>query len=230
MAKILLLEDDPVLGKALSLQLELSGHQILWQKSLSQFKLDQIYSEIDLWILDLNLSDGSGLNFCQEIRNWEALHKKIRKPIIILTAKTDENSVVIGFKMGASDYVKKPFSQLELNARIQSLLQEPIRHQEILKYGPILIQLDQQKILIEDKEVKLNRREFNIFVFLTKNVEKIISRETILNALACDEDITDRTIDSHLSHIRSKLKKLEIHQVLLTSIYGQGYKLEIPCF
>lgn len=221
MAKILLLEDDPFLGKGLAVQLKTSGHEVDWQPTVAQARNSAATTEFDLMILDVNLPDGSGLEFCRQERN-----RGVKNPIIVLTARTDDDSVVSGFECGANDYVKKPFSNRELLARIQSLLKEPFLQEEKIRVGPIVILMGQRKVLIDNQDIRLNRREFDIFVHLAKSPGVVLSREQLLQGLDTG-DILDRTIDSHFSHIRAKLKKTGVDSVLIRSVYGVGYTLEV---
>src|SRR5258708_4211927 len=115
MSHFLLVEDDPILGRSLSVYLELEGNQLTWVKDLSAASEAINRNAYDLVILDVNLPDGSGFDFCSSLRS-----KGSRTPIIFLTAKTDEDSVVAGFNAGANDYVKKPFGNRELLARIKA--------------------------------------------------------------------------------------------------------------
>lgn len=221
MAKILLVEDDPILGKGLHVNLSLEGYQADWAQDLKSARYSNSMGKYDLILLDVNLPDGSGFTLLEEIRK-----AKSRVPIIVLTAKSDEDSVVEGLSLGANDYIRKPFSQKELLARIKTALREPILRENQHRLGTILILQEQRKVLIEEKEIDFNRREFDIFSYLVQHPKAVISRESLIQALNQSEDINDRTIDSHLSHIRSKLKKSEVSTVSIKSVYGVGYTLE----
>lgn len=221
MAKILIVEDDPILGKGLNLNLNLEGYQTQWVQDLKSARYANSMAVFDLILLDVNLPDGSGFTLLEEIRN-----AKSRISIIMLTAKSDEDSVVEGLSLGANDYIKKPFSQKELLARIKTALKEPTLRENQTRLGSILILKEQRRVLIEEKEVDFNRREFDIFTYLVQHPKAVISREKLIESLNQGEELNDRTIDSHLSHIRSKLKKYEITSVVIKSVYGVGYTLE----
>lgn len=223
MAKILLLEDDPILGKALKLSLEVASHKVEWVQSVAAARTRNEAAALDLMIFDVNLPDGSGADLCQEIRAGGS-----RIPIIILTARADEDSVIDGLSAGANDYMKKPFSNRELLARIQTALKEPLVRESQVRKGPVLLLSDQRKLLIDNQEVRLNRKEFEIFRCLLTHAGTVVSRENMLNFMQGSEDISDRTVDSHLSHVRSKLKKMNIKSVAIKAIYGVGYTLEFP--
>lgn len=222
LARILLLEDDPILGKGLKVNLELSGHKVTWETSLKMAQVKNESEKFELMILDLNLPDGTGLNFCQRVRTTGS-----RIPIILLSARTDEDTVEAGFEAGADDYIKKPFSQRELMARIKAALREPLVRDEQLRVGPILALIDQRRILVDGQDVELKRREFDIFLYLIRNAGAVVSREKIIETLRSGEDLDDRTVDSHLSHIRARLKRSNVNQVQILSVYGVGYRLEV---
>src|SRR5262249_26461396 len=157
---------------------------------------------------------------CKELRNHGS-----RLPIIMLTAQADEDSVVAGLSAGANDYVRKPFGNRELLARIRTALNEPTIRGEQVRYGNILVLNDQRRIMIDQIAIDLNRREFDIFSFIIKHGENIVSRESLLQFLDREGEILDRTLDSHISHIRAKLKKANVTSVTIGSVYGIGYRL-----
>jgi two-component system OmpR family response regulator len=220
-AKILLLEDDPFLGRALQVQLKTAGHEVTWQQTVMQAQASEATQIFELMILDVNLPDGSGLDLCHGFRQ-----KGVKLPILILTAKTDEESEVSGFECGANDYIKKPFNNKVLIARIQALLREPFIKEEKIRVGPLVILVDQRKAQIDGVELQLNRREFDIFVRLARTPGIVLSREQLLVAVD-GENSLDRVVDSHFSHIRMKLKKMGIESIAIRSVYGVGYTLEV---
>jgi DNA-binding response OmpR family regulator len=223
MAKILLLEDDPVLGKGLQVHLQTAGYDVTWETHLSKARESQSQNPFDLLLLDVNLPDGNGFDLVKEVRNHGS-----RLPILMLTARADEDSVVTGFESGANDYIRKPFSNRELIARIQSHLKEPFARDEQIRCGPVLVLIDQRKVMIDGQDMEFNRREFDIFVHLARQPGTVLSREQLITRIDSADNILDRTIDSHFSHIRSKLRKKNVQNVAIRSVYGVGYTLELP--
>ena len=218
---ILLVEDDPGIGRGLSISLEAEGFQVTWAKDL--YSASEKFSEDHrLVILDLNLPDGNGLSFLRKMRKE---HSSV--PVIILTAQSDEDSVVEGLISGANDYVKKPFNHRELLARIRVGLRETQKLDPELKYGSLQVYLDVRKITSHDREIELNRREFDLLHYMITRAEAVMTREALLQRFDKDGEVFDRTIDSHVSHIRSRLKKANVDDVQITSIYGVGYRLEL---
>ena len=221
MSQILVVEDDPILGRSLSISLELEGYKINWCKDIKSAKAASTASIFDLILLDVNLGDGSGLDLCAALRKGG-----LQTPIIFLTAKTDEESVVAGFNAGANDYVKKPFGNRELLVRIKAHLKGAGSRDSQLKFGTLLLVPAKRQAFSDDKEIELNRREFDVLSILIRHPETVVTRDTLLSSLDKDGEIFDRTIDSHVSHIRSKLKKAAVESVQITSVYGVGYRLE----
>ncbi len=222
MTKILLVEDVPVLGKSLKITLEVAKYTVVWAHNLKEAGEKNESEPFHLIVLDINLPDGSGLNFCQTLRQVGS-----KLPILILTARVDEDTAVTALTNGANDFIRKPFSSKELVARIRNALSEPQMREEQLRVGPILILKSQRKILVSNIELELNRKEYELFVHFASHVGNVISRDTLIESISEASEIIDRTVDSHISHIRTKLKKRNISQVQIESVYGVGYKLEI---
>ncbi len=223
MTHVLLVEDDPMLGTNLKLNLELEGFQVEWAQSLkAAFEINE-QRAFQLALLDLGLPDGNGLDFCRRVRADGS-----RLPMIILTAQSDEDSVVEGLGAGADDYVKKPFSNKELVARIRSALRSPQVREEQIRVGNMLVLLEQRRVMVEGEEVPLNRREFDLLKILIARPGVVVTREAVIQQLGeSAEQIFDRTVDSHISHIRAKLKKAKECNVRIKSEYGVGYRIVV---
>lgn len=221
MAKILLVEDDPVLAKSVLLNLELESWTVLRAASLAEARAHETAGPIDAVILDLGLPDGSGLRFLEELRQKES-----RVPILVLTAQTDEASVVSGLELGANDYIRKPFSMRELIVRIKVALKEPTLREHQVRFGPLLILKEARNASIDNVAIDLNRREFDILTYLADHGGQVVTRERLLHKMDVEGEVFDRTIDSHISHIRARLKKAGITKIAIASVYGVGYRLE----
>lgn len=218
---ILLVEDDPVLARGLQLTLQAEGYGIVWADSLkSAFDKNQ-KEKLGLVILDLGLTDGSGFDFLNEVRNSGS-----RLPIIILTAQSDEDSLIEGLQQGANDYMKKPFSNRELVARIKAVLREPQVREAQTRYSDLLLLHDQRIVKFKESNIEMNRREFDVLHFLIQRAEMIVTREALMEHIDKDGDIFDRTIDSHVSHLRSRFKAAGVTNIKISSVYGLGYRLE----
>lgn len=174
----------------------------------------------DLILLDINLPDGDGFNLCREIRLRDA-----GLPILMLTANVAEESAVRGMECGADDYIRKPFGLLELSARIRRLLEKRQRKQ--ISFGLLRIDCDRHLAWVGDQALALGKREFGILSSLVARGGDVLTRQEILDAAGRDAEVFDRTIDSHLSHLRKKLKDAGSAEQIVP-VYGVGYRLALP--
>lgn len=219
MTRLLLVEDDPILGKSLCVTLMMDGYEVSWVQTIRPAK-DLIRKDaFQLAILDLNLPDGSGLFLANPL-------KAASIPFLMLTASGDEDSVVSGFEAGAADYVRKPFSNRELKARIKAILRDENKEEGALQFAGVSVSREKRLVQSGDKTLELNRREFDIFFHFMAHAENVVTREMLLRLLNKEEKIFDRTIDSHISHLRRSLRKAGIDNVQISPIYGVGYRLE----
>ena len=180
---------------------------------LEDFKTNNDYSII---ILDLMhpIMDGFDLfNKLKEIKNI---------PIIISTARGDIGNKIHGFELGADDYLAKPYEPRELVLRIESILKR--NSTKSFKIGDFTIDKDNRTVLIDDYAIDFTKIEFEIFIYLVENKNKISSREQILNATSLDFNTKNRTIDMHISNIRAKIGDDSKNPKYIKSVWGIGYK------
>ena len=177
---------------------------------------------IDLAILDIMLPDMSGLDVCKHIKiNRSESHTAV----IILTAKGEEIDRILGFELGADDYVVKPFSIRELTLRVSSLFKrnENLNKNNNIIFGDISINLDSHIVKISDRVIKLTIKEFNLLHILIKNKEKVMTRERLLNKVwNYNQDVTTRTVDTHIRRVREKIKA---SCVSIETIRSLGYMI-----
>lgn len=222
MSYIAFIEDDPSIRSSVQIGLKMKNLRLKCFSSAEEFFLDPDgFSRYDLIMLDLGLPGFSGLNVLEKIRQKDSY-----KPIIVITAMTEEDIAVSTFTKGADDFVRKPFGLEELYARIQRLLGRAIAQKKIIRFEGL--SLDRSKRLIEYKEevLELAKKEFMILALLIENAGELISRGHILNSIDEEVKMNDRTLDSHMSHLRKKLKLIGADNISITSIYGHGYKIE----
>ncbi len=221
MKHILLVEDDPNIAKSLLFIFE--KNELIADHAVSLTEAKDLYdkNKYDLFLFDIGLADGSGIDLTKYLRN-----KNCEKPIILITARMDEDTLLNGFEAGANDYLRKPFSNIELLARIKSNLKRIKKEETIATYKSLTVNMDSRTCMYKNDEIKLNRRQLDILYYFIKNEGKVISRDSILNFLEIDVTAFDRTIDSHISQLRKKLEKANVEEVKITSIYGVGYKFE----
>ena len=221
--RVLLVEDDEMIAKTLTMSLRYQGFRLTVAASLQEAEGAFASQEFDLLLLDINLPDGSGIDWCRRVRQC---NEDI--PILMHTKCIEEAAAVASIEGGADDYIRKPCGLLELAARMKRLIQRGPRAQVIESFGPIAIDLNRHAVTIGSNDLHLSKREFRILLLLTRSNGETVTRETILRSLGNNHDIYDRTIDSHMSHLRRKMKDVEAG-VRIVAIYGVGYRLDVVC-
>jgi len=180
---------------------------------LEDFKLNNDYSII---ILDLMLPFMDGFDLFNKLKEIKNI------PIIISTARGDIGNKIHGFELGADDYLAKPYEPRELVLRIESILKR--NSTKSFKLGDFTIDKDNRTVLIDDYAIDFTKIEFEIFIYLIENKNKISSREQILNATSLDFNTKNRTIDMHISNIRAKIGDDSKNPKYIKSVWGIGYK------
>ncbi|TRX02899.1 response regulator [Candidatus Methylobacter oryzae] len=175
----------------------------------------------DLVLLDLMLPGCDGLNICREIRSFSTV------PIIIITARIEEIDRLLGFELGADDYICKPFSPREMVARVKTVLRRV--HTQTTAAPVISLKLDPHsfRVLTAEQEIELTTVEFQLLQALYQQPGRIFSRSKLMDLIYQDQRIvSDRTIDSHIKKLRKKLIYLLPDQELIHSVYGAGYRYD----
>ena len=219
--QVLLVEDDKLIAKSLQMSLPYKGFEVTVCVSFRQGLEFFHGGAFDLILLDVNLPDGNGMDLCREMRKSNDVI-----PILMLTAMVEEESAVRGLEEGADDYIRKPYGVQELAARMNRLLERKGKISGSLQFGPLRVDLKKRMAWAGDALLNLGKREFEILALLIKKAGDVVSRNDILNTLGEEAAIYDRTIDSHLSHIRRKLKDSGVAGVQIAPVYGVGYRLE----
>lgn len=220
---VLLVEDDPMIARTLSMGLRYEGFALSLAASVAQ-AMQMLTSEVyDLLVLDVGLPDGDGISLCQKLRE---LHPAT--PILMLSARSDETAVVAAIEGGADDYVRKPCGLRELAARMRRLLATyngDGKNKINLSFGQISMDIRGRNVSVADVPLQLGKKEYEVLMLLVRAAGDTISRAQILDQFEDSNAIYDRTIDSHLSHLRRKLKDAGASERIV-AIYGVGYKLE----
>jgi DNA-binding response OmpR family regulator len=203
------------------MSLSFSGYEVTTADTVAEGWSKASTSAFDILLLDVNLPDGSGLDLCRRLRETGR-----DVPILFLSARTDEAVVVEGMNLGAEDYIRKPFGTEELKVRMNKALRKASPIKNVIEYGPLVLNVDQRLATVNNHELRLGKREFDILVILTKKAGDVVTRENILSLLESNSEVYDRTIDSHLSHLRKKLRELVQDEVQILPVYGVGYRLQ----
>lgn len=225
---ILLIEDDPAIGESLVDALKTNGFQATWHTTGGSGLAYAHAANPHLILLDLRLPDGSGLDFCRQLRQ-----DGLRQPVIILTAQRDEIDKVLGLEMGADDYVTKPFGLRELLSRIRAQLRRaygefaPAADANLLRAGELTIDLDRSQARRDETLLNLTPTEFKLLVFMARHPGQALSREQILTAVwGYDADVeSERTVNVHISRLREKVERDPSRPSLILTVPGIGYRL-----
>ena len=221
--KILIIEDEPDIRKTLEYNISREGYKVVSASSLSEGKEQINLSDFSLILLDLMLPDGSGLDLCREIKSDK---DKSSTPIIILTAKDDEVDKVVGFELGADDYVTKPFSVRELILRIKAILKRGESKNETVEvqrqFGELTMDIDSHEVFVNSEQIILTALEFRLLRQLVDRRGRVQSREQLLSDVwGYSAEVTTRTVDTHIKRLREKLGTMGKY---VQTIRGVGYK------
>ena len=221
--KILIIEDEPDIRKNLEYNLSREGYSVLTAASIAEAE-QLIYSNnLSLILLDLMLPDGSGLDLCKKMKSDPDVQNL---PIIILTAKDDEVDKVVGFELGADDYVTKPFSVRELILRIKAVLKRGDNKKDIVEidrqFGDLKIDIDSHEVYVDGDLVNLTALEFKLLIQLVDRRGRVQSREQLLaDVWGYSAEVTTRTVDTSIKRLREKLGTMGKY---VQTIRGVGYK------
>ena len=213
--KILLVEDDLILGESLQELLEDEDFNIIWVKDGNE-ALNQTYdNKFDLFLFDVDIPFINGFDLLKELRQ-----SGDETPCIFLTAKVGIDSLSIGFDVGADDYIKKPFDTDELIIRINTQIKKSFNtHSDTINYGDIIYEIENQTITKNEKQILISPTELKLFELFIKNINKTLSKEDILYHLHDGEEGSEAVLRVQVS----KLKKLGLHIINQRAV---GYKLE----
>ncbi len=217
MPHILLIEDDPGIRRGLLTALQTNGFDALAVATLAEGSRALEKASFDLMLLDVGLPDGNGIAFCAELRE-----RGVSLPILFLTASVEVDSAVEGLKAGAQDYIRKPFEQRELVAKIRNYVRQSEKQHA---FEGLVLTAAQSRAAFQGKDIAVGRKEFAILALLVRHAGETVSRDRIAQAIGDGAEIEDRTIDSHMSHLRRKLRDAGA-PLKISNHYGIGYRLE----
>lgn len=225
--KVLVIEDEPDIRKTLEYNLSREGYKVEGCGSIEEANTFLENPSYSIILLDLMLPDGSGLDLCKQIKSNP---KTNETPILILTAKDDEVDKVVGFELGADDYVTKPFSVRELILRVKAILKRNTKtsnpsnqtHEINRNFGSLKMNVESHEVFINDEEIILTALEFKLLRQLVERRGRVQTRDQLLTDVwGYSSDITTRTVDTHIKRLREKLGSIGKY---VQTIRGVGYK------
>jgi len=227
MKEILYIEDNQEM--AIFVRETLKPHVVFHAASLQEAQQALSQKNFDLILLDLGLPDGDGLRYLAEKYSDQTLNLN-RTPLFVLSAQNEVSSKVMAFAMGVDDYIIKPFHHAELKARVEAKLRkanEKTVEQQVLQLGDVKLDLAKQRVVItsssSEQELNLTRLEFKLLTKFMKSPDRVFSREYLIENIWGDStNITDRTVDTHVAHLR---KKIQPATIKIETVTGEGYRL-----
>ena len=224
-ARILVVEDDAALLRGLVDVLIYNGYEVKGVEDGGLGLKEGLHNAYDLLLLDVMLPTVDGFSICKEIRK-----QKPAQGIIIITAKGAEDDIVTGFNAGADDYISKPFSLREVMVRIEAVLRRTGKNPGDVEIGFRGIFFDGKNLVAEyqNQTAELTRKEMDIIAYLHHHRDRIVSKKELLTEVwhYADADIETRTVDIHMLKLRKKISQLIGDTPLITTIRGEGYRLE----
>lgn len=221
---IFLLEDDDAIALGLCYSLQNEGYNVTLAKSLSEATDIVEKNDFALYILDLTLPDGSGYDVCKKIKSIGD------RPVIFLTAYDDEVNVVMGFDLGADDYITKPFRLKELLVRIKSVLRRYNRTggDATVKIKNITINTNEAKVYKNGEEIVLTAMEYRLLLILLNNRGKVLSRSQLLeNIWDVEGDfVEDNTLTVYIKRLRDKIEEDAASSQIIKTVRGLGYMID----
>ena len=219
MAKILVVDDDTAILDMIGTILNKDGHLVTKVSNPLEINMEKV-NLYDLILLDIMMPGMDGFALCSRIR------KLVDCPILFLTAKTEESSLVNGLSLGADDYICKPFGVMELRARVAAHLRREHREHSVrMVVGHVCFHLSFKQMMVDDKEIPLTKAEYEICEFLARNRGQVFSKEQILEQVfGFDSESNESTITTHIKNIRTKLSVFQFMPI--KTVWGIGYKWE----
>lgn len=237
MKRVLIVDDEESILTLLAFNLEKAGYDVQTATDgLEGYEL-ALKNKYAFIILDLMLPSMDGMEVCKKLRQ-----EKIETPIMILTAKDDELEKIIGLELGADDYMTKPFSPREVLARMKAIMrrvnsrgkaedeQENSKEELVeVTIGEIKIFPELYEVIVRDNPIEVTPKEFELLLYMMKRVNRILSREQLLDAIwNFDYAGETRIVDVHISHLREKIEVDTKNPAYIRTVRGFGYKFEVP--
>ncbi|MBQ8927255.1 MAG: response regulator transcription factor [Oscillospiraceae bacterium] len=219
---VLAVDDEAKIREAVSDYLTHKGMNVLTAENGGQ-ALELFRTQtVDFIILDLMLPDLTGEEVCRRIRERSSV------PIIMLTAKSQEEDMLRGLAIGADDYIKKPFSLKELHARMQTVLRRSGIRDRVQNFGELTVDTRQMKLHKNGEEIQLTASEWKLLNVFLKHAGRVLSREQLIElAFGLDFDAYDRAIDTHIKNLRRKIECDPHSPEYIKTVHGMGYRFEV---
>ena len=218
-ANLLIVEDDPGIQDMLKYSLAAEGYTLHHAYTVKEgWEIIQ-EKAIDLVLLDWMLPDNSGIDLLHRIRKYHSM-----LPVIMVTAKTEEEDKILGLDVGADDYVTKPFSVRELNSRIQALLRRSMPDEQPLHIGDLFLDPVSHRVKVNETPLELSPTEFRLLHYFMSHTDRVFTRTQLLDQVwGSQVYVEERTVDVHIRRLRKQLQPFGLDSLLQT-VHGSGYR------
>ena len=219
MQRILVIDDEIDLRDILKFNLRSEGYEVDTVESAEE-ALRLELGHYDLFLMDVMMGPMSGFKLADKIRS----EYRLTTPFIFITAKDAENDLLTGFSLGADDYIRKPFSIVELKARVKAVLgrSKKAEPSSLISIGPVTLDKARKEVKINNRVIDLTRKEYQILKILIDNKDKFVAREIILESVWGDTYVSERTVDVHIARLRKRLGDFGSN---IRSKSGYGYHI-----
>ncbi len=222
--KVLVVDDEKLIVKGIRFSLEQDGMEVDCAYD-GEEALEMVQAkEYDIVLLDIMLPKLTGLEVCQQIREFSTV------PVVMLTAKGDDMDKILGLEYGADDYITKPFNILEVKARIKAIIRrttpkENVQNKsQVIEAGNLVLDCESRRVNVDGKEINLTAKAFDVLELLVQNPQKVYSRENLLNIVWGYEYLGDvRTVDVHIRRLREKIEANPSEPKYVHTKWGVGY-------
>jgi len=218
-ANILVVEDDADIQEMLNFSLSPEGYALESAYSVKEAWEMIEKKTIDLVLLDWMLPDNSGIDLLHRIRKYHSM-----LPVIMLTAKAEEEDRILGLDVGADDYITKPFSVRELKSRIQAVLRRSMPDEQPIKIGELFLDPVSQRVKVGETSLSLSPTEFRLLHYFMGHMDRVFSRTQLLDKVwGAQVYVEERTVDVHIRRLRKQLEPFDLASLLQT-VHGSGYR------
>ncbi|MDA3811528.1 MAG: response regulator transcription factor [Spirochaetaceae bacterium] len=227
MKKVLIVEDNVRVAKLIQSYIKKEGYGTVLAYDGAKALHEFFNNQFDLLILDIMLPEKSGLEIAEEVRKTSSV------PIIMITAKSEEEDKLRGLGIGADDYIVKPFSPKEMVARVNALFRRvdfdqsiPAKQTKIIKYKELQLVPDRREVFYKNRQIEMTALQFNLLLIFINSPGQVFTRNMLLERIEAEEEIFERTIDAHIKNIRRAFGESGGKAGIIQTVFGVGYKLE----
>lgn len=219
MANLLIVEDDKKLNRGVAFALTKENHIIHSAYNLRSARIVFEIESIELILLDISLPDGTGIDFCKEVR------RKSNVPIVFFTANDTEQDMIRGYDVGCDDYISKPFSIEVLKYKINAIIKRKKSKNQLFEYSDLKIDYDRMKVMKNEMEIALTPTEYKLLELLSKNKGTVLTKEVLLEKLWDNSGnfVDENTLSVNIRRLRKKIESHEKESKYIITVFGIGY-------